>query len=384
MPEILSAVAPAPAPKTSTSFAAPAAEPQEAGAGNEFRDAMRKAVAEQDTEKAPSSESQTSAKEAAPAKETAADAANAQAQALPVAGTILPLPETLAPHETPAAAVTAAATTLTQTAATSEAAAALVQSNAAGNLKTASESKTPAATVPVHAAAAHVARSETSAELPVTTTAALPAQPAAAATQAQPVVWDADLIRASKEIMQTAQPGERAAPFEGMTSLSALTSQVAAARAPAPSAPLSTAVDVGFRQPGWDDAFASRVAWTVKQDVQNAEIRLNPAHLGPVEIKISMHQDQASVTLSAHHASVREAMESAIPRLREMLADSGINLANVNVAQQFSGHDRRTPQHPAQEGFAGSGNGAHAEGEAGTAIPATALKLGAGVLDLYA
>lgn len=96
------------------------------------------------------------------------------------------------------------------------------------------------------------------------------------------------------------------------------------------------------QQPGWGDAFGERVSFMVKQNLQQAEIRLNPPHLGQIDVRISMTGDQASLIISSPHASVRDAIESSMVRLRELLGESGISLANVDVsdksfAQQHQG-----------------------------------------------
>ena len=85
---------------------------------------------------------------------------------------------------------------------------------------------------------------------------------------------------------------------------------------------------------GWGDELVSRVKWQIGQQIQEAKISLNPRELGPLQIKISINDDQAHVQFVAHHGSVRDAIEDAIPRLREMLEQAGLMLADANVSQQ--------------------------------------------------
>jgi len=97
-----------------------------------------------------------------------------------------------------------------------------------------------------------------------------------------------------------------------------------------PSGLQSIAVPV--RSPQWGQALGQRVTYMANNQVQKAEITLNPEKLGPVQVKLHIDKDQqAHVTMNAQHVTTREAMESAIPRLREMLEQSGINLASVDV-----------------------------------------------------
>jgi len=90
--------------------------------------------------------------------------------------------------------------------------------------------------------------------------------------------------------------------------------------------------------PQWQSEFSdkvmmmSRVAGQGQNQV--AEIRLNPAHLGPIEVRVAMKDDQASIIFSAQHGVVRDAIEASLPRLREMFSNSGLMLADANVSEQ--------------------------------------------------
>ena len=71
-----------------------------------------------------------------------------------------------------------------------------------------------------------------------------------------------------------------------------------------------------------------------REGVQQAELRLNPASLGSVEVRLSINNDQASVTFLAQNAATRDALEQAMPRLRESLAENGLALSHSEVGQQ--------------------------------------------------
>lgn len=115
----------------------------------------------------------------------------------------------------------------------------------------------------------------------------------------------------------------------------------------------ATAIQLPFHDPRWQNEFADRVTWLARAGGnQSAEIRLNPAHLGPIEVRVMMNDDQASITFSAQHGVVRDAIEASLPRLRELFSGSGLQLAQANVSDQPL-QDQRQRQ---QQGFA-SGNG---------------------------
>lgn len=91
-----------------------------------------------------------------------------------------------------------------------------------------------------------------------------------------------------------------------------------------------------FADPGWRQELGDKLIWMHKQSMPSVELRLNPEHLGPILVKIDMSQDQATVAFTAQHLAVKEAIEAAIPKLREMLGGQQLNLVEVNVSQQQS------------------------------------------------
>lgn len=109
----------------------------------------------------------------------------------------------------------------------------------------------------------------------------------------------------------------------GLNSTTAATSQTAVS--------MDVKVDAPVGQHRWGGEFAQKVVWLTTQQHQVAEIRLNPAHLGPVEVMLSITQDQATAQFISPHSAVRDAIQEALPRLREMMAESGIQLGNVMV-----------------------------------------------------
>ena len=98
-----------------------------------------------------------------------------------------------------------------------------------------------------------------------------------------------------------------------------------------------------MRTSEWGSALGERVTWMTRQDVPVAQLRLNPPELGPLEVRIAVNNSEASIHFGVQHAAVRDAVDSAVPRLREMLANAGLQLVDVDV----SGHDaRRGAAHP--------------------------------------
>ena len=115
---------------------------------------------------------------------------------------------------------------------------------------------------------------------------------------------------------------------------------------PANASPLSLqalpqmAINQTFGDPAWSQEMGKQVIWMANQNIKSAEIRLNPAHLGPVEVRLEISDDQINVALSSRHAIVREAMDSAMPKLREMFDENGLNLAGSDISQHSFAEQR--------------------------------------------
>jgi len=93
-------------------------------------------------------------------------------------------------------------------------------------------------------------------------------------------------------------------------------------------------IDTPVTQKQWGNEFSQKITWMATQQDQHAELHLNPAQLGPVDVVIKVSGDQATAQFTSAHAAVREVIEQSIPKLREMLADNGVMLGNTTVSDQ--------------------------------------------------
>lgn len=105
---------------------------------------------------------------------------------------------------------------------------------------------------------------------------------------------------------------------------------------PASQLTISTPVS----QAGWGNEFNQKITWLVSQRNQSAELHLNPPQLGPLDVVLKVSGDQAVALFTSPHAAVRDAIEQALPKLRDMLADNGIMLGNATVSDQSAQKDR--------------------------------------------
>ncbi|MBA4141899.1 MAG: flagellar hook-length control protein FliK [Nitrosospira sp.] len=124
----------------------------------------------------------------------------------------------------------------------------------------------------------------------------------------------------------------------------------------------------------WDNALGQKVLWMVSQQQQIAQLSLNPPGLGPLQVALSIINDQANATFFSQHADVRQALEAALPRLREMMAESGISLGHVSVSSDSSGQKSGFEQQGGRSAHSGGGSqGMTAAGNIGTSSTANHL-----------
>tara|TARA_Y100001949_G_scaffold172420_1_gene176384 strand:+ start:1041 stop:2282 length:1242 start_codon:yes stop_codon:yes gene_type:complete len=100
--------------------------------------------------------------------------------------------------------------------------------------------------------------------------------------------------------------------------------------------PMVPGQPVQMQQSGWSEAVVDRVMWLSSQNLKSAEIQLDPAELGRMEVRIDMTKDQTQVTFLSPHAGVRDALEGQMQRLRDMFTQQGMTM-DVNVSDQSRG-----------------------------------------------
>ena len=136
----------------------------------------------------------------------------------------------------------------------------------------------------------------------------------------------------------SARGAHGASAEHGFAALLAGAATLPATAAPINAPPVQHAeIAAPVQSPVWREHVGDTVTWMVSENIQHAEITLNPPDLGPVSVHVALdgdHRDQATVQFVASQAATREALETALPRLREMLADAGITLTDASVNSQ--------------------------------------------------
>ncbi len=138
----------------------------------------------------------------------------------------------------------------------------------------------------------------------------------------------------------------------------------------------------------WANEFSQKITWMSNQQSHSAELHLNPPDLGPLNVVLKMTDNQLTAQFTSPHSAVREAVENAMPKLREVLADNQITLGNTTVSDQ-------SPRDRSGEGYQNRNSGSTAQRDipsintsSGPLSPATAQNVPArrhnGILDTFA
>lgn len=109
---------------------------------------------------------------------------------------------------------------------------------------------------------------------------------------------------------------------------------------------------VAMQQGGWSEAVVDKVMWLSSQNLKSAEIQLDPAELGRLEVRVDISKEQTQVTFASPHAGVRDTLEGQMQRLRDLFTQQGMNQLDVNVSDQSL-----------NRGWQGQGQGQDGEGQ---------------------
>ncbi|EPU2896819.1 flagellar hook-length control protein FliK [Vibrio vulnificus] len=144
---------------------------------------------------------------------------------------------------------------------------------------------------------------------------------------------------------QTSTEAQGAQPTASLYSAQTVTGQTRAENVAAqqPSMPLTRELA--------NEQVAEKVQMMMSKNLKQLDIRLDPPELGRMQIRMTMNNDIANVHFTVTNPQARDIIEQTLPRLREMLAQQGMQLADSSVQQQASGQQQR------QYSADGQGNG---------------------------
>lgn len=98
----------------------------------------------------------------------------------------------------------------------------------------------------------------------------------------------------------------------------------------------------------WAQQIHRRVAWLANKQIPQASIQLDPPELGRLDIQVEIPSAKTvKVVLVAEHSLPREALENALPRLRETMSAAGFERLDVDIGQRgHSDAQRKAPAYP--------------------------------------
>ncbi|WP_223502930.1 flagellar hook-length control protein FliK [Pseudomonas sp. BF-R-24] len=149
---------------------------------------------------------------------------------------------------------------------------------------------------------------------------------------------------------------------------------------------------IAMHQSGWTEEVVNRVMYLSSANLKAADIQLQPAELGRLDIRVNMVPDQQTqVTFMSAHPGVREALDGQVHRLRDMFAQQGMGQVDVNVSDQSRGSQQGQEQAQQSQSGRTSASGGRLEAmddeiaPSITEVAATATSvIGSSAVDYYA
>ncbi|MBY6198809.1 flagellar hook-length control protein FliK [Vibrio hangzhouensis] len=99
---------------------------------------------------------------------------------------------------------------------------------------------------------------------------------------------------------------------------------------------------------------SERLQMMMSKNLKHVDIRLDPPDLGRMQIRMTLNNDSATVHFTVQNQQTRDMVDQAMPRLREMLSQQGIQLADTSVQQQNQGQQRHASHGTGQQSSQGS------------------------------
>ncbi|CAG9245434.1 Flagellar hook-length control protein fliK [Burkholderia cepacia] len=141
--------------------------------------------------------------------------------------------------------------------------------------------------------------------------------------------------------------------------------------------------------PDWTDALSQKVVFLSNAHQQSAELTLNPPDLGPLQVVLRVADNHAHALFVSQHAQVRDAVEAALPKLREAMESGGLGLGSATVSDGGFASQQQNPQSSfagGQSSRRGSGGSSafDAPVDAAQSAPVAASVSRAGLVDTFA
>ena len=218
---------------------------------------------------------------------------------------------------------------------------------------------------------------------PALQAAGAPAFPPRGGKPSQAQAADAQLPLAFAPTAETARAEKPAPLTDAASSLAPTAAAISPSLSPAThAAPVhQAALPSRPGEPAFATDLAAEVRVMVEGGLQEAELSLHPAELGPIQVQLRVNGGSADISLVAANGFTRDGLAQALPELREMLASQGLQLGQAGVDAGRDGRgfdDAQARQESRGQGSAGPAREASVAPAAPRRVAARSL------LDLYA
>lgn len=136
--------------------------------------------------------------------------------------------------------------------------------------------------------------------------------------------------------------------------------------------------------PAWDQALGQKVVWMVAGAQQSASLTLNPPDLGPMQVVLHVSNGHADAAFTASQPEVRQALEAALPKLREMLGDAGIQLGQATISMSMPQQQNRSGDQSSQGSRGGFSQNNESTDTTTRITGTTKIISGQGLVDTFA
>ncbi|RUO59052.1 flagellar hook-length control protein FliK [Pseudidiomarina insulisalsae] len=176
--------------------------------------------------------------------------------------------------------------------------------------------------------------------------------------QPQPSVQVKQMQPGVPKILQPAEPLPATVPHTAVSVTAETTSTLALATTAAVSSTTATSVtpasQLTMQQPLYTPAgtneLSQQMVQLVVKNQQQVTIHTRPAELGPIQIQLQQQGQETQLQITTSNGQVRQAIETALPQLREQLQGLGLQLGETQVSEQRSTASGQSFQRE-QQGF---------------------------------
>ncbi|QPI64247.1 flagellar hook-length control protein FliK [Vreelandella venusta] len=112
-----------------------------------------------------------------------------------------------------------------------------------------------------------------------------------------------------------------------------------------PNSPATATLNTPLTSPAWPSQLGQQlIQFAQRGGEHQVKMQLHPAELGPLSITLKVTEQGTQAHFLSSHAPVRQALEQAIPQLREALAEQGISLGETSVGEQQTPNEQAFAQ----------------------------------------